>query len=325
MNLLARRLGIGFPLLQAGMGGIAGPRLAAAVAGAGGGGVLALYKSEPAAITALVQETRARTSAPFGVNLIPELVSDGELCAQIDAALEASDADVFFVLYGVPREARACHPLRAAGRALIVQVGTVADAERAAALGADALVLQDVRAGGHLLGEATVCELFDQLRHLRLPKLAAGSVATGEEFRRLWELGFDGCMCGTAFVCADESEAHDVFKARVVSAREADTVVTDVFDIGWPGRRHRVLRNVWTEGRSSAPARFIATITIQGRTVPVPRFSSVVPTRATRGAVDEMAMYCGTSCERVHAVVPAAEIVKRFVEGFHAPAAEARP
>ena len=93
VDSLARLLGLSFPLIQAGMGGVAVPRLAAAVSEAGAGGVVALYKHSPDEIAALLADLRARTARPCGVNLIP---------TRTPATTVSVDADRFFHGGGVP-------------------------------------------------------------------------------------------------------------------------------------------------------------------------------------------------------------------------------
>ncbi|MFD0390946.1 nitronate monooxygenase [Tistrella bauzanensis] len=71
------------PVFQAGMGGIAGPCLVAAVAEAGGAGIIGLYKHNPDEIAALIAEAADLTDRPFGINLVPEVVSEPTLLDQV--------------------------------------------------------------------------------------------------------------------------------------------------------------------------------------------------------------------------------------------------
>jgi nitronate monooxygenase len=309
---LTDRLGLALPLIQAGMGGIAGPELCAAVSLAGAGGVLALYKEPPERVAALIAGTAAITGRPFGVNLIPEVAGPGLVLAQTRTAVEALPPGGFVTVFGLPDENTA-GLVRAARRPLLVQVGTERDADLAAALGADVIVLQGQDAGGHLLGTLPARELLSRVRarHPRATLLTAGGTATGADLAAALRAGADGALAGTVFATATESLAHDGFKRRVVNAGADDTVVTGIYDIGWPRRRHRVLRNALT-GAARRPARFIATTTMGGRDWPVSRYSAAAPLRSTRGLVEEMAMYCGRSCERVTGIRTAAEIVGDF-------------
>jgi len=299
------------------MGGVAGPDLAAAVSNAGCGGTLALYKLDGPTAAELVRATATLTTLPFGVNFVPEVVSPGHLAAQVEAALKASPQATFLTFFGPPPD-ELLAGIRAAGRRTLVQVGTVAEADRAVAAGADACIAQGVEAGGHHLGSSSTDQLTAELhrRHPQVPLVGSGGVASGRQLRELEQSGADGCSCGTLFVAAAESNAHEDFKQRVVAAAATDTVITEAFAIGWPDRPHRVLRNRSVEERQMLDSSFIATTTIAGRRYPIPRFSAAVPTSQTEGRVDEMALYCGTSCEGIDAVRPAAEIVAEFLATY---------
>lgn len=318
---LAQLLGLSFPLLQAGMGGIAGPALAAAVSESGAGGMLGLYRLPPAAVAERIRATRALTAQPFGVNLIPELQSPAALAAQVAAALQASDERLFFSFYGLP-DAATANTVRAAGRRQLVMVGDVDAVRRAIDLGADAVVVQGVEAGGHLLGVQALDELLrDSLAAFPggcpVPLVAAGGIGHGRRLRQLLDHGAAGALCGTLFVGTSESEAHPLYKKRLLDASPDDTVVTTIFDTGWAGRQHRVLRNALTESAGRRRSRqFIAQVPALGRLHPLPRYSAMVPTANTTGCIHEMAMYCGRSVGDVTELLPAGQRVARFIVEF---------
>jgi len=314
-------LGISLPLLQAGMGGVAGPELAAEVSNSGAGGILALYKEAPKAIPDLVTSTSARTERPFGINIIPEVVGHRPASEQLHAALQHLPGSSFVTTFGLPDSGFA-DEVKNANRRLVIQVGTLDDASAALELGADVLVLQGSEAGGHHLGTTPSTDLLSDVRrrHPLEALTVAGGVATGDDLAAAINSGADGALAGTLFVPCDESRAHPAFKAKVLQASAEDTVVTDVFDIGWPHRSHRVLRNTTTEA-PRAPAQFIATTVVAGRRLPVCRYSAAVPTTNTEGRIDLMAMYCGTSCARVTRRAPAADVVARLTAEFHAASA----
>lgn len=319
MNRLQSKLGLELPLLQAGMGGIAGPELCAAVSRAGAGGALALYKEPPDRVRDLVSQVTAATSRPFGVNVIPEVTGPAACRAQIRAALQRLPRNGFVTSFGLP-DAEAAREVVRAGHVLVIQVGTVRDADEALQRGAGVLVVQGTEAGGHLLGELPAARLLHDVRtrHPDTVLVVAGGVATGADLAGALKRGAHGAMAGTLFIPTSESTAHPDYKQRVVEATSHDTVVTTVFDIGWPARRHRVLRNVLTEEAERRPTTFIATTMAGARNVPVPRYSASVPASGTVGRVEEMAMYCGCSCSRVRGRDMAGSVVERFRREFEA-------
>jgi nitronate monooxygenase len=326
---LRASLGCTLPLMLAGMGGVAGPALVAAVSEAGAAGTLGLYKLDPRAIGAALADVEARTAGSrksYGVNFVPEVMSEHLLAERLEAALASGGRCRFVSFFGLPPLAVATR-VREARRTLVVMVGTEADAEEATALGAEVLVLQGEEAGGHLLGTSSTEVLVRRVR-ARQPEaciVAAGGIGGGADWMALERAGADGCMLGTVFVAAAESSAHSTYKEKVVGARASDTTITDLFEIGWPGRRHRVVRNSTVAAGASAPASFIAKSRVGGTVYPIPRFSAAVPLATTEGDHEAMALYCGTSCEAVSAVVPAAAILARLQAEYRVAVATRTP
>src|SRR3954462_5979861 len=120
------------PVVQAGMGAVAGHELAAAVSEAGGlgtiGGVRAPIADEVAA-------ARRLTGRPIAGNLLLPFVGPGDAPA-------AAQADVVVTFWGVPR--------RLAATTWVHQCGSVEEAKAAAHAGADAIMVQGIEAGGHV-------------------------------------------------------------------------------------------------------------------------------------------------------------------------------
>ncbi|MBL1103045.1 nitronate monooxygenase [Streptomyces sp. 5-8] len=317
---LAEVLGIEVSLLQSGMGGVAGPELACAVSEAGAAGCAGGYKLSGDALSAMLKRLVAGTGRPVGVNLIPEVVGPDELDRQLAQVLDETPRHVYLSLFGMADDA-VLDRITGAGRQLVVQVGTVQDAVRAAERGA-IVVVQGTEAGGHLLGTAHRDELVAQVRAL-VPAAclaAAGGIGSPAEAARAIAAGTDGVLLGTAFVVARESMAHPHFKTAVRTSGAADTVISEVYEIGWPGRRHRVLTTDVTRNPDQ-PKNFIGRTVVEGKTYLVPRFSAAVPTVTTSGRIEEMAMYCGLSCGAISEELPAAEIVAGFARvlpGAHA-------
>ncbi|MGW0770441.1 NAD(P)H-dependent flavin oxidoreductase [Streptomyces sp. NPDC002676] len=317
---LAEELGIRVSLLQSGMGGVAGPELACAVSEAGAAGCVGGYKLSGDALSAMLKRLVAGTDHPVGVNLIEEVVGPQELVRQVEQVLAETPQHVYLSLFG-PADDAVLERITAAGRRLVVQVGTVQDAERAAGHGA-IVVVQGIEAGGHLLGTAHRDDLVAELR-TRLPDaclVAAGGIGSPAAAAAAVAAGADGVLLGTAFVVARESMAHPFFKTAICGSAEADTVITDVYEIGWPGRRHRVLATDVTRDPDQRK-NFIGRTVVEGKPYVVPRFSAAVPTVTTSGRIEEMAMYCGLSCGDVSQELPAADIVAGFARTLPGPGA----
>ncbi|WP_424890382.1 NAD(P)H-dependent flavin oxidoreductase [Streptomyces sp. XH2] len=310
-STVAGVLGLDVSLLQSGMGGVAGSELACAVSDAGAAGCAGGYKLSGGLLSAMLARLTSGTDRPVGVNLIPEVVGPDELDRQVAQVLDETPDRVHLSFFGMPGDA-VFDRVTAAGRQLVVQVGTVEDGVRAAARGA-VVVAQGTEAGGHLLGTSRRDDLVGALRTLAPDAclVASGGIGSPEEAARALAVGADGVLLGTAFVVAHESRAHARFKSAVTVADETDTVITDVYTIGWPGRRHRVLATPVTADPEQ-PAKFIGKTMVEGKPYLVPRFSAAVPTEATSGRIEEMALYCGRSCGEISEEVSAADVVAAY-------------
>ncbi len=306
--------GASIALVQSGMGGVAQAQLAAAVAEAGAIGMIGLYRHLPDEIEQMLAETAALTTRRFGVNFVSFVLSEEELSERLDVVL-AHEACPLVTFFGLPWAS--C--LRRAARHTIcgVQVGSTADCEAAFEAGAHFVVLQTPAAGGHHLGHSHQDDLLRELHETRLrhrPILLAGGLSSPQAVANAMDAGFAGVLCGTIFAASAESSAHAEYKHMIVSASSGDTITTDAFSIGWHTHLHRVIRNQSCSKRE--PAGIIGSTTYFGKRYPILRYSVAVPVSTTEGAISQMALYCGTSCDGVSAVEPARDIVQRMAEGF---------
>jgi len=195
-------VGCSVPVQQAGMGGVAMRELAAAVADAGGLGMIGGVRLPAPFLTDVLDQLRKQTRGPFGVNfLIPFL--DRE-CLEI-AAHRARVVEFF---YGDPDPAlvRIVH----AGKALAAwQVGSLEEARAAVEAGCDFIVAQGVEAGGHVRGRIGLFPLLDEVLPVAgVPVVAAGGIGTARGMAAALAAGASAVRVGTRFVAAVESDAH---------------------------------------------------------------------------------------------------------------------
>lgn len=298
--------------MQAPIGPAASPELVAAVSCAGGIGCLGASWTEPAALREQVRAIRRLTERPFCVNLVLAFDQSErlELCAEEGVGLVSFS-------WGVHPEAVA--RAHAAGCIVLVQVGSAADATAAARAGCDVIVAQGVEAGGHVQGATALHILIASVRRsVGLPVIAAGGIADADGVRAALAAGAAGVAMGTRFVATTEADVHPEYAARLLAARPADTVLTTLFDGGWPDAAHRVLRNStfrrWQRaGRpppGARPGEGQIVAEIDG--VEIPRYAADEPRRATAGDVEAMCLYAGRGIGRITAVAPAAEVVERI-------------
>ncbi|MPV60325.1 2-nitropropane dioxygenase [Burkholderia sp. HI2761] len=307
-------LGCTWPIVLAGMGGVARAELASAVSAAGGFGFLGMVREPVALMRSEVQQVRAATDRPFGINLIPASTPPDLLDAQLDACIELRVPVVALFWDVMPAVVRR---LRDAGVCVVHQVGSLDDARAAEAAGAQALIVQGREAGGHVRGDRPLAGLLpDVIGAANVPVLAAGGIVDGAGVAAAMALGAQGAVIGTAFIATHESFAHAYHKQRIVEAREGDTLLTDIFHINWPrGAMVRVLPSSVTRGERGDPFGDARTVIGDEEGRPIYLFSTDSPLRTMTGDFEAMALYAGTGAGRIDAIEMAGDVLHRIVAG----------
>lgn len=239
---IADRLRLDVPVSQAGMGGgLAGARLAAAVAEAGGLGTLGI--ATPGQLRASID--RVREQAPgraIAVNLLVPFVHRHHVAVCVDAHV-----DVVVLAFGEKRGLveHLLHHLQQAGIFVFVMVGTEAQARAAVARGADGLIAQGREAGGHLVGTMPALDFLPHALRVagQRPVFSAGGIATAADTRAALDAGASGVVAGTRFLLTHEANASRVYQQRILQADR--TIETNLFGLSWP-LRHRVVPNAAT-------------------------------------------------------------------------------
>jgi NAD(P)H-dependent flavin oxidoreductase YrpB (nitropropane dioxygenase family) len=305
-------LGLEVPIMQAPVGSAATARLASEVSRAGGLGALGASWTKPEVLREKIRSIMRATDRPFEVNLVLDFEQDERL----EVAVEERAPLVSFSFGLRPHLiARA----RAGGARVLVQVGSADAARAAAAAGADALIVQGAEAGGHVQSVVGLLPLLGEVRRaVSLPLLAAGGIGDVASARAVLAGGAVAAVMGTRFVASDESGAHPRYKARLVQAEARDTVLTRVFDVGWPASPHRVIRNNTYDQWQAAASPPSCERPGEGEEVArgVLRYAPDPPLAGTEGEIEAMAMYAGQSVGAIAGVEPAAAIVERFAAGL---------
>lgn len=199
-----------------------GWRLASAVSNAGGLGLIGAGSMYPDVLRTHIARCQEATDQPFGVN-VPLLYPNIEEI--MDIILEMN-VKIVFTSAGNPRLYTG--RLKEKGITVVHVVSSVAFAQKAEQAGVDAIVAEGFEAGGHNgREETTTLTLIPMVnRSISCPLIAAGGIATGSGMLAAMVLGADGVQLGSRFVASLESSAHQLFKEKVVSAKEGDTVLT---------------------------------------------------------------------------------------------------
>lgn len=304
------------PVIQAPIGPATTPELVSAVSAVGALGTLAASWTEPETLRRQLRAIQAAAGVDYCVNLV--LAFDQE-----DRLEVVLDENTRFVSFSWGIDGELIGKARERGAIVLVQVGDVGSAVEASEQGAQIVIAQGVEAGGHVQGRMPILELLREMRReLALPIAAAGGIADAMSARAALEAGADVVACGTAFLGATEADVHPMYLDRLFRSTGTDTVLTTLFDVGWPDAPHRVIRNnthaAWeADGRPPAGARNREDDVVATRDgSPIVRYSDAQPTRRTVGDIYAMALYAGTSVGHVANSTSAKEITAAIARGF---------
>lgn len=306
-------VGCTVPIQQAGMGSLANPRLAKAVADAGGLGTVSIYTAPTDMAAGILDDLAERTPGVFGGNVIVRYV-DPECVHEFVATIAARSRVVDF-FYSDPDPALV-EVVHAHGALACWQVGSREEAVAAVAAGCDFVIAQGVEAGGHVRGTIGLLALLDEvLDAVDVPVLAAGGIGSGRTMAAVLAAGADGVRIGTRLVASEESGAHPAYIEALIAARPGDTVYDDSFQIDWPEPEApgRLLRS------SVEAARVFggdivgeATHFYAGGTYPVMRWGVDAVREGHTGNIGAMSLWAGESVSGVKRIQPAGEIIREM-------------
>ena len=305
---VCERLGIEHPIVQAPMAAI--PELAAAVANAGALGMVTLTWSDDAG--AVVRETAAQTTRPFGGNLI--LIDDQH--HRLDQALAAGLRIVSF-MWGDP--SGYIGPVHDAGGIVMHTVGTAEEARRSVASGADVIVAQGREAGGHVWGTIGTLPLVPAVVDAvaPVPVIAAGGIGDARGVAAVLALGAQAAWLGTRFLLAEEMPIHDDYRRRLIAAAETDAqLYPNLYEVGWPDSPHRALRNSTATAWEAAGRPPLAQRPGAGDVIAhfasgeaIVRYEPAPPMAGTTGDIEALSMWAGQGVALARERQSAADIV----------------
>jgi nitronate monooxygenase len=300
-NALTERLNLKWPILQAPMGWLSTPALAAAVSNAGGLGGLGMWGFSAEDAERRVAGFRQQSAGSLNVNyplwpeprITPEASAAmrkrlqpyydanglGAVPEPVGAASEVSPEHLAMLLrvrpelvsfhFGLPGP-EVMQAIKSAGIFVICSATTVAEAKMLEERGVDAVIAQGTEAGGHR-GTFTGVDMGMQpglfallpqvVDAVKVPVIAAGGVADGRHVAAAFMLGASGVQLGTAFLRCEEANVQDAHRAALRDASDACTVVTDMIT----GRPARYIRNRLTDDLIASglePVSFPAQLTL---------------------------------------------------------------
>ncbi|MCF8470165.1 MAG: nitronate monooxygenase family protein [Parvibaculum sp.] len=294
-------LGIEYPIMLAGMGGVSYAELTAAVSNAGGFGTLGMAGLEPEDIRTQMKKVRDLTDKPFGVDLLAALPDSLEQTADI---MIEEGAAAFISGLGVP--AGIMKKLQGAGLKVMNVCGAVKHAVAGEQSGLDAVIAQGTEGGGHtgkVAGMALIPQIVDAVN---IPVVAAGAIVDGRGLAVALAFGAQGVWMGTRFIASTEAHAGDLYRQVIVDAKDTDTIVTRCYS----GKTMRVFNNPYVQDWESRPA------DIQ----PFPQQAALSHQRNVMGGIggqiegldrDRSCFAMGQGAGAIHEILSSKEIVEK--------------
>jgi nitronate monooxygenase len=285
--------------------------LAAAVASAGGIGVIA---GSGLTVDELRQEIRAAKAATDGVVGVNVMVAVRNFAELVKASI---DEGIDLVIAGAGFSRDVFEWTREAGVPMVPVVSSPRVAALSEKFGAAAVVVEGHDAGGHLGTDKPVREILPSVVDaVSIPVLAAGNIVTGEDIFEVMQAGAVGVQMGTRFAATVESSAADAFKQMYVDATDEDMVLV-ASPVGLPGR---ALRNPLTErlaaGVEPRIERCIVCLKKCGKQFCI--MDKLV--RAQQGDIQDGLVFTGAGIGRIHDVPTVRELMDRLVAEYRAAA-----
>ncbi len=310
-----KRFDLSVPVIQAPMGGVAGPRLIAAAANAGALGNLPIWFFPADTARQVIRQTRALTAKPFAVNLRADLKQE-----ELIALAAEEGVTLFNLFWGNP--APSMPAIRRAGGRLIATISDKDGAKAALDAGAEALIAQGVEAGGHVFGTTPLAELVPAVAELAgsVPVVAAGGIVEAQDMVRAFGWGAAGVVLGSCLIVTDDADAHPGYRKALLEAKAGDTVLSKCFDGFWPDAPHRTLKNstyrMWSEAGfpKSGTRPGEGDIVVRGPGgAEIPRYHAATASAGTTGDCEAMALYAGTGVGRIREAKSASAFIRDIV------------
>jgi len=311
---LDQLLGIDYPIIVAPMFLISNTKMIKAALDAGVSAAFpALNYRTDKELRAAIQEIKTHTSKPFGVNLIVNK-SNPIYKGQLDTLLELK-VNYIITSLGSPQEViERCKPL---GIKVFCDVVDLKYAQKVEALGADAVIAVNNRAGGHA-GNISPEELITMLKaNLSIPIISAGGIAKGEDLANVMAWGASGASVGTIFIACEESDISPEYKQAMIDYGEKDIVRTNKLS----GSPLTVINTPYVQ-QLGTKANFLEWILNHNKTLK--KYAKMIIAvrgmkrveKAAFGATYKTVWCAGPAIEHVHRIRPMKEIVQTLTKEY---------
>lgn len=294
------------PIMQGGMAiRLSTARLAAAVAEAGGIGLIAASGMTFDELRYEIRLARSLTKGIIGINvMVAAKVFADIVKTAIDEGIDLIVAGAGFSrdVFGLGKES---------GTPIVTMVSSVKVAKISEKLGAAAVVVEGKEAGGHLGTNISMRVLLPEIKKaVNIPVIGAGGVITGRDIVEVLKLGADGVQMGTRFAASEESNAAPALKEFYLKAKPEDVVLIKS-PVGMPGQ---AIKNPFAKK-------------ILEGTVPIPdscdgclkrcaRNFCIIKAliRAQQGDVETGLVFTGEYIHKIDEILPVREIFNRLLK-----------
>ena len=309
-------LGSELAILGGAMTWVSDHALVSAISNAGGFGIIACGAMTTDLLAAEIRKTRERTDRPFGVNLI---VMHPDLEALITTCIEEK-AGLIVLAGGLPKP-QAIARIKEAGCKVIAFAPSASIGKRLVRNGVDGLVIEGAEAGGHVGPVSTSVLAQEILPVIRdVPVFVAGGIGHGDAIAAYLRMGAAGVQLGTAFVCADETNAHPDFKKRFIRASARDAVTSVQVDPEFKVIPVRAIANDATRGFQAKQIEVIdayrrGAMTYEQASLEIEHFWAGALRRAVvDGDVDQGSLMAGQSVGMVREIRPVKTIIDELAD-----------
>lgn len=296
-----------YPIIQGGMAvRLSTSRLAAAVANAGGIGLIAATGMGEQELREEIRAARKLSKGIIGINIM-FAYSEFELLTKT-----AIEEGIDLIVQGAGFSRDIFKWCKESGTPFVPIVSSGKLAATSEKLGASAVVVEGKDAGGHLGTDRGVYEILEEVVPLvNIPVIAAGGIMTASDMKKAFSIGAKGVQIGTLFAASVESNGADNLKQAYIKATKDDIVLIDS-PVGLKGQ---AIKNEFTE----KIARGEATPKACNRCLKkcTKNFCIMVAlNNAQQGNLEEGLIFSGGNIDYITEIVPAAEVIKRLVSEF---------
>ena len=296
-----------YPIIQGGMAvRLSTADLAAAVANAGGIGLIAATGMEESELREEIKKARKLSGGIIGINIMFAYSHFEQLTKA------AIDEGIDLIVQGAGFSRDIFKWCKDSGTEFVPIVSSAKLAKTSERLGASAVVVEGKEAGGHLGTDRTMMDILTEVAEaVTIPVIAAGGVMTASDMDKAFEAGASGVQLGTLFAATTEAAGADNLKDVYVTATKEDIVLIDS-PVGLKGQ---AIRNEFTEKIA------------RGETTPTACYKClkkcsmnfcimVALNNAQQGFLEEGLIFSGENIDCITEIVPASQVIGNIVKAY---------